>query len=249
MYHVIGDSAAEWLASLPSSTKPLLDVGAAYGVHTLHAMRHGRDVLALDCDKVHLAELRRRADNLVADTPAADRPALGNLAGTVFAKLPKPDALPPASVSGVLLSEMMHFLHPGEPQRLFEHISHWIQPGGKVVATMGSFAPVALSFASRPDFFLRDGWTIDKALEALTWPDQELLDAAPGIIMFKKHSPYRKDHGIHVYLYNLEEVAALCRLTGFVVERLEYVSLGKYPTADPINEPECVLLVARKPKL
>ena len=130
---------ADWARCQPNSRSgsPILDVGCAYGRNAAAAHRElmrrsgpppdGRPwIVAADCDEAHLAEVD----------------ALG-LSGVVTAHCRLP-AGPPAGIgrgalSGILLSEVVHFLREGELEASLRWMHDALEDGGRLFITAGSY--------------------------------------------------------------------------------------------------------------
>lgn len=103
-----------------TATLPVLDIGTAYGIAALAAAEAGATVIANDLDAEHLAEL-------------APRPGLSTLAG----RFPDYD-LPPASLSAVHASNVLHFLTGPELTLGAAKIADWLAPGGRLFVHAGT---------------------------------------------------------------------------------------------------------------
>ena len=82
----------------PRAPGPCLDIGAAYGVASLVALRNGASVISNDIDERHLKILSDRA-------PASDRSRLTLAVGDFPDKLD----FPQGSLGAVLICRGMHF--------------------------------------------------------------------------------------------------------------------------------------------
>ena len=247
MYLRIGESATHWLNSLPHSSSPLLDLGAAYGVHTLHAMKAGRDVIAVDMEQAHIDDLRVRADDYAKSSAAENSTGPGKLVRATVATLPDPSVCADESVAGVLLSEVIHFMRPGQPQVVFSDIFRWLKPGGRlVVTTAASKGPKVEEFANKAGFKLNGERSVEEAIDMIsTASGPELVKAAPTFMELPQDSPMRKFVCGILYLMSTKEVETMAKEAGFKVERCRYITTGKYP--DKTIKGETVLLVAKKP--
>jgi SAM-dependent methyltransferase len=240
-------AADYWLASLPTSPAPLLDLGTAFGVHTIHAIKAGRDVVAVDMDTHHLETLRERVAALVS----TDEKPLGNLVGTRVATLPKCDLFENNSTAGILMSEVAHFLSPTELQAFMRDAIQWLQPGGRLALTSAS-VHMAGEFI-KAGMTLRSGGSVEEmyAMLAADVPDQEIVDAAHGCFMMHPGSKFASVGPQLSYLRCSRELGAMERTAGFEVECVEYISPRKYVYVDleAVNERggETTLFVARKP--
>lgn len=247
MFLRIGESASYWLNSLPHSSSPLLDLGAAYGVHTIHALKAGRDVVAVDMDEVHIAELRVRVDDYLRSPAAQNGAGPGRLVDATVATLPEPAICQEDSVAGVLVAEVLHFMKPGQLQPLFSDIYRWLEPGGRVVVTAAASQRAKVEvFTSKMGYKLSNDRTVDDVDKMIsTASGEELAKAAPAFMELPEASPFRANVNSHLYLMSTKEVKAFAKEAGFQIERCSYITPQKYP--DKKVEGETVLLVARKP--
>lgn len=106
---------------------PALDVGAAYGVATLAALRRGAHVIANDIEPRHLEILQTRV-------PAGQRPRLTIRPGAFPGGLESPAA----SLGAVLLARVMHFFDGPTIERSVEKLNDWLRPGGTVFVVVES---------------------------------------------------------------------------------------------------------------
>lgn len=245
MFLKIGESAEYWLNSCPDSDKPLLDLGAAYGVHSLHAMKHGRDVIAADIDAKHIEVLKERCEAFTENPPRDAVAKPGRLIRAEVAKLPTPDLCEPESVSGVLLSEVLHFFHPKDPLTHFKDVFRWLIPGGRFVSTSCSAAE--MDGMKKAGVSLHDGRTFEELEAFLDGPAEELVDRAPTYLTMPEGSPLVQLMGKTMYLMTLKELQATAEAAGFEVERCSYISPDKYPFRTKGSKDETAFLVARKP--
>ncbi len=100
--------------------RPVVDIGAGFGVATLAALSAGATVISNDIAAEHLEALRLRA-------PDEDRERLTLMPGAF------PDAvqLADACIGAALLSRVLHFFDGPQVLRSIETLSRWLQPGGK----------------------------------------------------------------------------------------------------------------------
>lgn len=235
---MIAEPEETWISTLPSSPLPLLDVGACYGVQTIHALSQQRDVIALDMCEDHLKIFRQRVAALTG--------VRGKLVDTVCTKLPDKDAVPPASVSAILCSEVIHFLYAGEMRPVFHHFYRWLCPGGRLVLTTGAW-PKRMKTIQQAGLKFRGGRTADETLKMLeTTPPGELVDAVPGLAHLPEESAWREKIGGFLYLLSTVELRELASSAGFEVEHVKYYCSGKY--GDARDEEESAQLIAGKPE-
>lgn len=241
MFLQVDSYVQDWLSSLPESDKPLLDMGCAYGVHTLFALRHGRDVIAVDMEHTHLSALRDNVAKETNDAGERGMASFGRLVDTQIARLPNSGLFEGESVSGALLSEVMHFFQPGEPLQLFVDVYRWLVPGGHFVISVASASDIPQMLEAGLTF---QGGSSAEELNAFISQasDEELVRAAPTYGTF----PSNLNVGEWLYYFTLQELAALARISGFNIKKLEYFSPQKYLVLI-LNRDEAALLVAQKP--
>ncbi|KAI0559647.1 Methyltransferase [Gracilaria domingensis] len=226
-----------WLTALPESGQPIADLGACYGVHTIYALKHGRDVIAVDSDPLHMLKLRERASEVETS---------GRLQGTIVATLPSSELFAEGCFAGVLVAEMIHFLPPGGPQKLFNDIYKWLMPGGTLVTT--SVSPSFMYNGGGKDLTYNGNITYERAMELLMNVPDDIVQLAPG---FVELSPKLKSLGIFpdkLYIMTCEEVRTFAELAGFAIEACKYYSAGKYLYGN-VADNDIVWLVARKPRI
>lgn len=116
---------------------PVIDIGCAYGVHTLAALARGAEVIAVDMDERHLQILRDR-------TPPAHAARLKTMVGT-FPDFDVEDG----SIGAALAARIFHFLDGRALEVAAEKIFNMLAPGGRVfvaadtpyLKTLESFLP------------------------------------------------------------------------------------------------------------
>ena len=96
-------------------TRPVLDIGAAYGLATIAALESGATVYANDIDPSHLAQI-----------PASENLIL--LPG----RFPHDLLFPENSLDAVHASNVFHFLTGPQLARGLRSIAHWLAPGGRL---------------------------------------------------------------------------------------------------------------------
>jgi chorismate-pyruvate lyase/SAM-dependent methyltransferase len=109
------------------SSKPVMDIGAAYGVATLPALLTGAKVIAVDIEEKHLLAIADSVD-------ITHR----NQLMTLREKFPHFD-LPPHSLSAVYMSQVLPFLTGTEVENGIQKIYDWLVPGGE--AFVVTFTP------------------------------------------------------------------------------------------------------------
>lgn len=123
-----------FLSHASSASRPVLDIGAAYGVATLPALQQGASVVAVDISQDHLEALEH-------DTPTSLRDKLATKQG----RFPEIN-FPASSFSGVYISQVFPFLSGQEIQQGVQKIYEWLEKDGKVFVV--SFTPYLAHVAS-----------------------------------------------------------------------------------------------------
>jgi chorismate-pyruvate lyase/SAM-dependent methyltransferase len=110
-----------------TAEKPVVDVGAAYGVATLPVLLRGGKAIAVDISDEHLIAIENSIDE-----------SLRSNLSTIKGRFPDFD-LPAESVSAVYLSQVLPFLNGDEIEEGIRKVFKWLVPGGKVFVV--SFTP------------------------------------------------------------------------------------------------------------
>jgi polyketide synthase PksL len=204
-----------------------LDIGAAFGVATMAALRAGAFVVANDLDEAHLGELRRR---VLADAELGE-PAMARLRIRP-ARFPRDVWFSDGTLGAVHASNVFHFLTGNQLERGMRWIAGWLRPGGKlfVHATtpyQTAFAPYIPEFERRLAAGDRwPGW-IPKLSE---WSSHKKFSQMP-----------RSVHLLDDRILRREAEAA-----GLVVERVWLYCRADHPVSLRLDGRENVGLVARK---
>lgn len=238
-------SLDHWIHSCPESAHPLLDLGCAFGVHTLHAIKHGRDVVALDMEKGHLDVLNTTAAQLTATARPEDK--YGKLVQSIVSTMPCGDVFGKHTFSGVLLSEVVHCLKLNEPEVVMRDVFKWLIPGGKLVVTIASCEHIE-KFVTIGGFVCNGGRSIEETLEIIATEPDNITELAPGYIELPPDSPLREHVLGHLYTMTPKEIATFAERAGFQVLEARLFSPGKYVALPEDARNESVLMVARKPE-
>ncbi|MEJ7646129.1 MAG: chorismate lyase [Chryseolinea sp.] len=109
------------------SSKPVMDIGAAYGVATLPALATGAKVIAVDIEEKHLLSIASAVDV-----------RLRNQLIPLCERFPHFD-LPHHTLSAVYMSQVLPFLSGAEVEDGIKKIYDWLIPGGE--AFVVTFTP------------------------------------------------------------------------------------------------------------
>jgi hypothetical protein len=107
-----------------NSYEPCVDIGAAYGVASIEALKKGAKIIANDTDKRHL--------DILSDSISNDlRKNLSLLIGS----FPNEIAFANDSIGAFLIARVFHFLTPNEVLSGAKLLHQWLTKGGKVFLT------------------------------------------------------------------------------------------------------------------
>ncbi|MBM3468454.1 MAG: class I SAM-dependent methyltransferase [Alphaproteobacteria bacterium] len=99
---------------------PVLDIGAAYGIATIPALKKGAYVIANDMDERHLNILKEKVP-----------PTLQKQLEINVGKMPFDLDFPAGYFSAILASRVLNFIDPHLLSYSFSLIYKWLKPGGK----------------------------------------------------------------------------------------------------------------------
>jgi SAM-dependent methyltransferase len=216
----LSPAAEAFISHAGRASRPVLEVGAAYGNATLPALKTGATVIANDLSASQLAVL-------AASTPADHSRHL------VLAPARFPDELKlsEGSLSGVLASQVLHFLDGEEVERSFQCVFRWLEPDGKFFVLV--MTP-SLSFYHD----LRPAYT-ERAARGLRWPG--IFD--PRIVAPPE---WRDQLPSMVHLFEKDILARCATEAGFEIETLEYFCFDNFPEKHRTDGQEYVTMTARK---
>lgn len=120
MFEVLDDYAKEFIRVAATRDDEALDVGCAYGVATIAALKAGARVTACDMDERHLAVLKSRVP-----------PELQDRVTLRTGTLPDID-LPENHFGALLCSRVLHFLPGDEIEQSVANMYRWLKPGGRL---------------------------------------------------------------------------------------------------------------------
>ena len=204
----------------PKAPGRSLDIGAAYGVATLPALKNGASVIANDIDDRHLKILCNRV-------PIELRARLELAAGEF------PDNLDFAagSLGAILICRVMHFFDGPRIERAAAKVMNWLAPGGKVFV-VGETPYIGTAKAFYPTYESR----------------KKAGNPWPGVVEnVAAHDPKRA--GSLPSLFHLLDDQVLRRVfttAGFNIERLELFARPDYPADIRLDGRESVGLIAVK---
>ena len=205
----------------PHAPGPVLDIGAAYGVATVPALRNGAVVIANDTDKRHL-------ELLVKHCPGRYRDRLKLVVGAVPDRVEFEDE----SLGAILACRVLHFLDGPTAEHTAKQMFQWLATGGKVFVV-----------AATP--YLRDltGFALEyerRKQRGFAWP---------GLIEDITEYPFARAGGIpqQLHLMDIDVLHRIFERAGFEIERTGYISREDFPEDVRLDGRENVGLIATKP--
>lgn len=216
--HEINLAFADFAAT---STKPVLDIGAGFGVASKEALLRGAKVIVNDLSADHLIEFWASLDRGQSSRTTA-----------IYGKFPDDLSFPSGTLGAIHICNVIHFLNPAEFERGLNKMHEWLQPGGKLfMLAVSPYQQPLKGFV--PEFECRmatgvdyPGW-VENIGEYSSHPLLELLPSS-------------------LLLFNAESISRAFRSNEFQVEELREYSRSGIPAACRFDGRENVLLVARK---
>ena len=199
-----------------------LDIGSAYGIHTLAAIEAGAKMVALDLDPRHLEILRSQVP---ADKQDRVRTVLGAF----------PDAdLPSAEFGAILACRVLHFLDGPTLEVAARKLLDLLVPGGKVY--IRAMTPYSNTFKR-----------VIPTYEAR----RAKGDRWPGFIInpadYIDDEEERANCNSQAHFLDPDVFARTFIAAGFIIERSEFVAVD-VPNIK-LDGRESVVVIARKPRV
>ncbi len=196
----------------------VMDVGAAYGVATLAALKCGASVVANDIDERHLNILYERV-------PSADRSRLQLLCG------PFPDIEVQAdSVSATLICRVLHFFDGAAIELSAKKVREWTVSGGKVFVV--SETPFVGTLKLFSDEYTR------RKKEGDPWP---------GLILdMQSYTPRASGLPKLGNWLDKDVLTRVFCAAGFSIDECEYFARPEFPDWLQLDGKESVGLIATK---
>lgn len=203
-----------WIEDGFDGVFPLFDIGAAYGANTLPALKHGADVVAIDCDDTHLEYIRKAWE-------LERSPYEGKLT-TAYAQLPALEIPETLRSSGILCSEVIHFLTGDEIEESFRRFHEVLVPGGALCVTCADASAVGMEsmFESR-------------RTEGYRWPGELTPDEFETFMcrIEKELGLPREARPAYLHTFSPELIARTAKEAGFRVVSCEARMHPGYPDA------------------
>jgi 2-polyprenyl-3-methyl-5-hydroxy-6-metoxy-1,4-benzoquinol methylase len=213
--------AEEFVEFAATSPHWAMDIGCAYGIHTISALKAGARVVAVDLDEGHLQILREQVE-----------PELRKNLQTVRGAFPDVQ-LPESTFGAILACRVLHFLDGPTMVRAAKRLYELLAPGGKVfVRTISAYTQISARFIAEyerrkaageewPGFVQDPSAYIDDAL------DREACRNTP------------------LHYFEPDSLAKIFENAGFVIEKASYFPIDLDWVK--LDGRESLLLIARKP--
>ena len=222
MFEVLDHIAEEFIEYSGSCGKPALEVGCAYGIATIAALKNGAEITACDMEQRHLDVLRERA-------PAS----LRNKLITKVGKLPDID-LPENTFGSLLCSRVLHFLYGADVDQSVANMFRWLQPGGRLFLVADTPYGIWRNFI--PTFE-------ERVANGERWPGEMEKPA--------RYLPFeRSNEEVGPPVMNLlcpEQLTRTAEEAGFVVEKAEFIARPDFRPPGRMDGRENCGLIATKP--
>lgn len=222
MFEVLDEFADEFIRMSGSPDDEVLDIGCAYGVATIPALRMGARVTACDMDQRHLDILSSRA-------PEETHSRLTLLTGT----LPDID-LRDNYYNAILCSRVLHFLPGDEIEASVRNMFRWLKPGGRLYLISDTPWGIWRNFIPT--------WEKNMA-NSERWPGYMLKP-----VNYLPYKPSSDDIGPP--LMNLLDPALLrrtCEEAGFIVDKASFIDRSDFGDKGRMDGRENCGLAAHKP--
>ncbi len=207
----------------PHAPGPVLDIGAAYGIASLAALKNGATVIANDLDARHLELLEK-------NTPKNHRSRLSLMAGA----FPENISFADHTLGAVLICRVLHFFDGPTIEKSIAKLFRWLKSGGKVFAigetvylkNMQGFIPLYENRLKNPD----DAWPgyFENVHEIC---DPDVKDALPPQIHF----------------FDLNTLTRCFEKAGFTIEKAAIFGRPEYPEWARLDGRESAGIIAIKP--
>jgi SAM-dependent methyltransferase len=217
------DAVSEaWVQAAAQSTGLSADIGAAYGVATLAALRGGAKVLAVDLDSRHLEVLYKRAESQ----------GLAEHLQVLAGNFPFGISIDDESLTNVLICRVLHFFDGKKLQEAINWCFSKLQPWGRI-------------FLVNETPYLRNFQNFIPIYEKRKADGREF----PGFIEdVKAIAPERAPFlPAQMHLLDEEVLSRVCQKAGFLIERATLIPRPHFPSDIQLDGRESVGVIAHKP--
>ena len=206
----IGDPyTREFIEYSATAARPVMEIGAAYGVAAASVLRSGGRIIVNDLDPHHLHVLYEQ-------TPQALREQLHLMPGSCVDGIEVAEG----SVSAILCARVFHFFDSSMISTCLNRFHRWLAPGGKIFIVADSVFH-GMNQEIYPDFLVR------KAAGHPT-PGWVSLKNNQRLEMQKNREEIQRAMPEYFNFLDLETLAPLFKDAGFLVESAGYFNPEYY---------------------
>ena len=220
MFKEFSPAAEAFVQYAKFAKHPLLDIGAAYGATTIPALENSADVIACDLSKEHLLILNKSVKKQYRQHLK-----------TIMGKFPDDLKFDHESLSGILISNVLHFMDGNTIIRGLRHCWEWLEKDGQLFITV--MTP-HLSFYHQliPEYEA-------KVLKGETWPG--IFN--PQLVATEK---WKDNLPEFVHLFEIDTIKKVVENAGFNIHQIEYFCYKNYPHEHRTDGKEFISLCATK---
>jgi len=223
MFEVLDEFADDFIQFAGTTDDKVMDLGCAFGVVSIAAVKAGGRVIACDMEQGHL-------DAVHDNTPEE----LHDRLECVLGCLPDVD-FPAASVSAIICSRVLHFLDGSAIDQSVRKMYDWLKPGGRLYLIADTpygiwrrFIPVFEAKKSRGDRWPGIMIGLDNYLPVA--PKDRPVDGPP-----------------FMNLLDPELLTRICADAGFEVQRASYIDRSDFGKLGRMDGRENAGIFAIKP--
>jgi SAM-dependent methyltransferase len=205
-----------------SCSKPILDVGCAFGAAIFPALENGAEVVACDIDADHLKFIQENIDPKFTKK-------LTILHGDFFSDVHRSDN----SLSAINISQVLHFFKGEKIEQGIKNCFRWLQKDGKIFITV---------MTQNLGIYNQD--TLSKEITR----KKEQGCQWPGEVNQKEFArdEYKAQIPDFAHFLGKDVLISLFERIGFKIEVIEYFCFDKIPDFYKTNGDEYISLVAIK---
>lgn len=220
MFKELSPAAEAFVQYAKIATSPLLDIGAAYGATTIPALENGAEVIACDLSEAHLSILRKSTDQIF----------IHNLK-TWSKKFPDELHIENESLSGILISNVLHFMDGESITHGLQQCCNWLKYDGKLFVTVMT-PHLSFYYQLLPEYKKR-------VQEGIEWPG--IFN--PKLVATDK---WRDNLPDFVHLFEMDVIKRVIEQAGFTIDKIEYFCYKNYPDEHRTDGKEFISLCATK---
>lgn len=219
---ILDDITKDFVSFSIHAKKPVLEIGAAYGVASLAAVESGATVIINDLDQKHLQIV---SNNIPAH--------LTKQVILLPAKFPEEINLLDSSISAILCCRVIHFFSPEKVVSAINKFYSLLDSGGKVFLTVET--PYLKNWNTLPiDFESR----------------KKSGDPFPGYIKTSDYinkGQISDNLPEFMHFFDCDTMASLFEKSGFKIESSHYISRPYFPEEVQLDGRESIGIIAVKP--